>query len=54
MNKKVYECPEIEIIRFRTENILDGSGIELPDHEWSLKKVRAFEVESSVRVFQND
>jgi len=38
-NKKVYEKPQVEIVRFSTEDILKASGgIELPDHEWSLKK----------------
>ena len=53
MNKKVYECPKIEIIRFQTENVLNVSGIELPDHEWTSTKVQAFEGDSSMKVFQN-
>ena len=38
--KSKYQKPSVDVIRFETENILDGSGIELPDHNWSLRKVK--------------
>lgn len=39
--KSNYQTPSIKTIRFETENILEGSGgIELPDHEWSLRRVK--------------
>ena len=37
--KSKYQKPSVDVIRFETENILDGSGIELPDHDWSTKRV---------------
>ena len=41
--KQQYEKPEIKLIRFETEDVLKASGIELPDHEWSLRTVKVFD-----------
>ena len=33
--RKIYEAPDVELVQFTSEeNIMEGSGIELPEHEW--------------------